>query len=122
QAWYARFHHRLLLTRWFLVPMALAGLASVLAMESGWMVTEIGRQPWVVYGYLRTTDAVTTANGVPVTLVLTVLIYLVLTGVIIIVPWIMSRRWRAEQVDAPADPAEQPSVHRVRAGSKETVG
>ncbi|HYL45040.1 MAG TPA: cytochrome ubiquinol oxidase subunit I [Ktedonobacteraceae bacterium] len=36
---------------------------SFLAIELGWMVTEIGRQPWTIYGILRTKDAVTTAPG-----------------------------------------------------------
>jgi cytochrome bd ubiquinol oxidase subunit I len=96
QAWYWKFHRRVLTTRWFLIPMALSGLASILAMEFGWIVTEVGRQPWVVYGLLTTRDALTTAGGVPVTLAATVLIYGVLTGTTVLVPWLMSRRWRAQ--------------------------
>jgi cytochrome d ubiquinol oxidase subunit I len=96
QAWYWKFHRRVLTTRWFLIPMALSGLGSILAMEFGWIVTEVGRQPWVVYGLLTTRDALTTAGGVPVTLAATVLIYGVLTGTTVLVPWLMSRRWRAQ--------------------------
>ena len=66
QAWFGWFRRRLLVTRWFLIPAALTGLASVIAMEAGWIVTEVGRQPWVVYGFLRTSDAVTPSHGVPV--------------------------------------------------------
>lgn len=99
-AWWLRRRRpgtRTLLTRWFLVPAALSGLAAILAMELGWIVTEVGRQPWVVYGYLFTQDAVTTASGVPVTLAVTIVLYGVLTGVVLFVPWLMSRRWRREE-------------------------
>ena len=95
-AWTWKFHHRMPRTKWFLIPVALSGLAAVMAMESGWIVTEVGRQPWVVYGLLLTKDALTTANGVPVTLTLTILIYGVLSFTTVGVPWLMSRRWRAQ--------------------------
>lgn len=38
-----------------------------LALQAGWLVTEVGRQPWVIYGSMRTADGVTTAPGVPIT-------------------------------------------------------
>src|SRR4051794_39995269 len=75
QAWWWKFHRRVLMTRWFLVPVTFSGFAAIMAMEFGWIVTEVGRQPWVVYGLLRTSDALTTADGVPVTLAATVVIY-----------------------------------------------
>jgi cytochrome d ubiquinol oxidase subunit I len=96
QAWFFRFRRRLLMTRWFLVPAALSGIAAVTAMEAGWVVTEVGRQPWVVYGVLRTRDAVTSASGVPVTLGVVLVLYLVLSAVVVGVPWAMGRRWRRE--------------------------
>lgn len=96
QAWAWWLRHKILTTRWFLVPAALSGAAAVVAMQFGWIVTEVGRQPWVVYGYLLTTDSATTASGVPVTLGATVAVYLVLTAVCIGVPWLMGRRWRRE--------------------------
>ncbi len=46
-----------------LAGLVVAGPASVVAMEAGWFVTEFGRQPWIVYGILRTSDAVTSAPG-----------------------------------------------------------
>lgn len=94
QGWVWWFRRTTLATRWFLIPAALSGVGAVVAMEFGWIVTEVGRQPWTVYGLLLTRDAVTTANGVPVTLGATIAIYFVLTGVCIGVPWLMSRRWR----------------------------
>ena len=69
---------RIPMTPWFLVPAALAGVGAVIAMECGWVVTEVGRQPWVVYGYLRTSAAVTASGGVTVTLAATIGIYLFL--------------------------------------------
>jgi cytochrome d ubiquinol oxidase subunit I len=100
QAWVWKRHREIPRTRWFLVPTALAGVASIMAMEAGWIVTEVGRQPWVVYGQLLTKDAVTTAGGVPVTLAATMVIYGVLTATSIGVPWLMGRRWRAQSADA----------------------
>jgi len=120
QAWTWKFHRRVLTTRWFLVPAALSGLASIAAMESGWIVTEVGRQPWVVYKLLRTSDAVTTASGVPVTLVMTLLIYAVLSGVVVFVPLLMSRRWRDQE--PPAAGGEHEPAGPVPAGSREPVG
>ncbi len=51
------------LWRPLLWAVVLAGPASVVAMESGWFVTEFGRQPWIVYGILRTSEAATSAPG-----------------------------------------------------------
>jgi cytochrome d ubiquinol oxidase subunit I len=58
------------------------GPAGVVAILAGWYTTEIGRQPWVVYGVLRTADAVTphTTSEVALTLGLFVVIYLALFG------------------------------------------
>ena len=54
-------------SRWFLRATAVSGLAAVVALECGWIVTEVGRQPWVVYKVMRTSDAVTQASGIWVT-------------------------------------------------------
>ncbi len=96
QGWVYWFRRSIPLTRWFLVPAALAGIGAITAMEAGWIVTEVGRQPWIVYGLLKTSNAVTTAGGVPVTLAVTLAVYAVLTAVTLVVPWRMSRRWRAQ--------------------------
>jgi cytochrome d ubiquinol oxidase subunit I len=64
---------------WFLRAAALAGVASVVALESGWVVTEVGRQPWVVYGQLRTFDAVNPAPGLVTGLFVVVSVYAVMT-------------------------------------------
>ena len=100
QGWWWWFHRRVLTTAWFLVPAALGGVAAVAAMEAGWVVTEVGRQPWIVYRVLLVNAAVTPSSGVTVTLAAILVLYAILTLVSIGVPMIMSRRWRRE---GPAD-------------------
>jgi cytochrome d ubiquinol oxidase subunit I len=51
---------------WFYRLLVLAGPASLVALISGWVTTEVGRQPWVVYHVMRTEQAVTAAKGIPV--------------------------------------------------------
>ena len=48
--------------KWFLRAVAVSGVAAIVALECGWIVTEVGRQPWVVYEVMRTEDAVTGAE------------------------------------------------------------
>src|SRR4051794_17572751 len=50
-------------TKWFLRAVAVSGAAAVVAMECGWIVTEVGRQPWIVYNVMRTEEAVTQSGG-----------------------------------------------------------
>jgi cytochrome d ubiquinol oxidase subunit I len=96
QGWWWWFRRRVLLTPWFLVPAALSGVAAVAAMEAGWIVTEVGRQPWIVYHVLLVSQAVTPSSGVTVTLAVVLVLYAILTVVSIGIPMIMSRRWRRE--------------------------
>jgi cytochrome d ubiquinol oxidase subunit I len=51
---------------WFHRLLVVAGPASVVALIAGWVTTEVGRQPWVVYEVMRTEEAVTAAKGIPV--------------------------------------------------------
>lgn len=74
---YFRFR-RLPDSRFFLLAAASTGPLAVIATETGWMVTEIGRQPWIVRGYMKTADAVTTSPGMGWLLLATVLIYAIL--------------------------------------------
>lgn len=94
-------------TPWFLRAAAVAGAAAVVAMWCGWIVTEVGRQPWIVRGFMRTEDAVTPAQGLWWAFGLTMTLYIVLAVVAAIVLRGMSRRWReegAEEVEAPYSP------------------
>lgn len=86
-------------TKWFLRAASIAGLAAVTAMESGWVVTEVGRQPWIVYGVLRTEDAVTHSDGVWFTLTGVVLLYTAVGVATLLVLRAMTRRWRVADQD-----------------------
>lgn len=73
---------------WFYRALAAAGPLSVVALISGWVTTEVGRQPWVVYGVMRTTDAVTGAGGIPVGYATLVVVYLAVGAGVV---WILRR-------------------------------
>jgi cytochrome bd ubiquinol oxidase subunit I len=64
--------------RWLLRAVVAGSPLGFLALQAGWIVTEVGRQPWVVYGVMRTRDGVTPVAGVPATLFGFSLLYLVL--------------------------------------------
>ncbi len=83
-------------SRWFLRSVAVSGAASAVALECGWIVTEVGRQPWIVYNVMRTSDAVTKASGIWITFGIVVGVYAVLGATLVIVLRAMSRRWRSE--------------------------
>lgn len=70
--------------RLMLLGILLAGPLSFLSVELGWMVTEEGRQPWVIYGFLRTSQAVTTAPFLDFSFLVFSLIYIVLAGTMIV--------------------------------------
>ena len=65
-------------SRFFLWLIVSLGPLSILAMEAGWVVTEVGRQPWIVHGYMRTTEAVTQAPGVWKLFMATLAIYFII--------------------------------------------
>jgi cytochrome d ubiquinol oxidase subunit I len=89
-------------TPWFLRIVALSGGAAILALWCGWIVTEVGRQPWIVQGYMRTSEAVTEADGIWFTFALVLLLYATIGTVAILVLRSMSRRWREGVADAEA--------------------
>src|SRR4051812_16312678 len=96
---------------WFLRVTAVSGLSAIVALECGWIVTEVGRQPWVVYKTMRTKDAVTEASGVWVSLVGVVLLYTVLGIVTVLILRTMARRWRTAEIgdaDVPYGPSPAP--------------
>jgi cytochrome d ubiquinol oxidase subunit I len=94
-------------TPWFLRAVAISGIAAIVALECGWIVTEVGRQPWVVYNVMRTKDAVTGASGVWVTFGAVLAIYAVLGVATVLILRTMSRRWReAGEVEVPYGPSE----------------
>jgi cytochrome d ubiquinol oxidase subunit I len=81
-------------TPWFLRAVAISGVSAIVALWCGWIVTEVGRQPWIVQGYMRTSEAVTKADGIWFTFALVMAIYAALTAITIGVLGAMSKRWR----------------------------
>jgi cytochrome d ubiquinol oxidase subunit I len=79
---------RLPRSRWFYRAVLAAGPLSVVALIAGWITTEVGRQPWIVYGVMRTEQAVTGAAGIPVGYGALALVYLALAGG---VAWMLRR-------------------------------
>lgn len=87
---------------WFLRAAALSGVVAVMALEAGWVTTEVGRQPWIVYGIERTADAVNPAPGLVYGFVLVCVVYLVLT---VATGYVLRRMVRDRPV--PVAPQEQ---------------
>jgi cytochrome bd ubiquinol oxidase subunit I len=105
-AWWRR--RALPRTRWFLRAAAVAGLLAVVSLESGWVVTEVGRQPWTVTGLLLTRDAVTTSGNVWAFFTAALVIYVAVGAGAVAVLRAMRRRWAAaddEPVHVPYGPA-----------------
>jgi cytochrome d ubiquinol oxidase subunit I len=73
--------------RRFLTAIMLAAPLGFLALEAGWTVTEVGRQPWIVQGVIRTADAVTPMPGLVVPFVLFTLLYIGLAVVVLFLLW-----------------------------------
>jgi cytochrome bd ubiquinol oxidase subunit I len=99
-------------TPWFLRATAISGVAAIVALECGWIVTEVGRQPWIVYEVMRTKDAVTQAEGVWVSLGIVLVVYTALGIATVLVLRAMARRWRAaetDDMDVPYGP--RPAAH-----------
>jgi cytochrome d ubiquinol oxidase subunit I len=80
--------------RWFWWLAVLCGPAALIAMEGGWIVTEVGRQPWVVYHLLTTSKAATTNPGVIESLTFVIVLYCILGVTTIVLLRVLSRRWR----------------------------
>jgi cytochrome d ubiquinol oxidase subunit I len=91
---------------WFYRALVVAGPLSVVALISGWVTTEVGRQPWVVYEVMRTEEAVTAAGGIPVGYATMAAFYACL---VVAVAWILRRLARAPmKADAEPEPEHKP--------------
>jgi cytochrome d ubiquinol oxidase subunit I len=83
--------HRLPRSKWFYRAVMAAGPLSFVALVAGWITTEVGRQPWIVYKVMRTSQAVTSANGLEVGYAVLVAVYVSLgVGVV----WLLRRLTR----------------------------
>jgi cytochrome bd ubiquinol oxidase subunit I len=88
-AWAALRRREVAASRRLLQAIALGAPMGFIAIEAGWAVTEVGRQPWIIYGVLRTADAVTPMPGLVVPFLLFTLLYCFL-GVIVV--WLLYRQ------------------------------
>ena len=115
--WYGAvwlFRRRMPEGKWFLRAASLAGIASVLAMEAGWVVTEVGRQPWIVFGQFKVTQAATGNEGVWVTFLVIAVLYVAVAVGLVLILRAMSRRFREggerpRDDDAPYGPRPRPA-------------
>lgn len=82
--------------RWLLHALVASGPLAFLAMQAGWVVTEVGRQPWIIYGLMRTEDAVTPMPGLVVPFTVFTGLYLLLSVVVVT---LMVRLARMEGVE-----------------------
>src|SRR6185312_9735677 len=85
-SWWLRFGGRLFETRWFFQACQIVAPLGFVAVVAGWITTEVGRQPWTVYGLLRTADSVSpslTGTDVAISLALYIVVYLIMfpTGI-----------------------------------------
>ena len=76
-------------SRRFLLAVALCAPLGFVAIEAGWIVTEVGRQPWIIYGIMRTADAVTPMPGLIVPFLTFTLLYALLA---IMTVWLIRRQ------------------------------
>jgi cytochrome d ubiquinol oxidase subunit I len=75
--------------RWLLKALVAVAPMGFIATEAGWVVTEVGRQPWIIVGIMRTADAVTPMPGLVVPFVTFTLLYLMLAAAVV---WILYRQ------------------------------
>lgn len=81
-----------LIKKWWLWFIAITTPLGFIAVEAGWTVTEVGRQPWIIYGIMRTKDAVSPMPGLQYSFYVITGVYLLLTFILI---WLMRRQIRA---------------------------
>lgn len=73
---------------WFYRAVAVSGIGALIALQAGWIVTEVGRQPWIVYEYMRVADSVTDAPGIFWMLMGGIVVYL---GLLVVAFWLLRR-------------------------------
>ncbi|HKC87849.1 MAG TPA: cytochrome ubiquinol oxidase subunit I [Blastocatellia bacterium] len=76
-------------SRWFLRAVAAVSPLGFIAIEAGWTVTEVGRQPWIIQGVMRTAQAVTPMPGLKIPFVTFTLVYIFLAAVVV---WLLIRQ------------------------------
>jgi cytochrome d ubiquinol oxidase subunit I len=74
--------------KWLLRALLFASPFGMIALESGWLVTEFGRQPWIAQGHMRVAEGVTTHTGIGIVLITFLIVYLALTAGLL---WLLFR-------------------------------
>jgi cytochrome d ubiquinol oxidase subunit I len=122
-AWYALswlFRRDMPKSRWFLRIAASTGVLAVITMEAGWVVTEVGRQPWIVYNLMKVEAAATGNTGVWLTFLGVLALYIGVAVTLILVLRLMSRRYRGEEGggddDVPYGPRSTPDLDASTVG------
>ncbi len=82
-SWSCLKRRRLPDTKWLLRAIVAVGPLGFLAIETGWVVTELGRQPWIIYGVMRTQEAVTPMHGLAAPFVIFTTVYIFLAVVVL---------------------------------------
>jgi len=90
-------------SNWFLRVLVLAAPLGFIAIETGWVVTEVGRQPWIIFGVMRTSEAVTPMPGLIVPFITFTLLYILLA---IATVWLLLRQVAASPQGTEADRKE----------------
>jgi cytochrome d ubiquinol oxidase subunit I len=103
-----RRNHRWLDSKWFLRALVVAAPLGFIAIETGWTVTEVGRQPWIIYGVMRTAEAVTPMPGLVVPFITFTVLYIFLAFVTV---WLLLRQVAA----SPKGPEPRAKEARVAA-------
>jgi len=93
-AWWRRRREEFHLNRWLGILLVASGPLSFVAIQAGWFVTEFGRQPWVIYEVMRTSEGATEEGGVRVFFWLFAILYVVISVALIwtLVKWPFGRR------------------------------
>jgi cytochrome d ubiquinol oxidase subunit I len=94
-------HGRLPRTPWFFRLVVAAGPLAVVALICGWITTEVGRQPWIVYEVMRVEDAVTAADGLPLAFAGAVVVYASLAATVVWLLRRLARRPPETEVEGP---------------------
>lgn len=81
--WYVRWRGGGQPGKWLLRALVLVSPLGIIALEAGWMVTELGRQPWIIYERMRTSQAVTDVPEVPVSFFTFTALYLILGFILV---------------------------------------
>jgi cytochrome d ubiquinol oxidase subunit I len=109
--------------RWLLRAVAISGVLALIALWAGWVVTEVGRQPWTVVGYLLTRDAVTTTGNVWLFFTATMVIYAVVGVATFLVLRLLQQRWQRQEeaeggdADVPYGPSRARGSAATRSGA-----